>query len=76
MNVFTRVMNVIRQWLEHHWYDFERDKELLSRAVKFISSVRGKNMQKWARTMLKIIARKKDAKETEPMYDTHIYISE
>ncbi|XP_039251718.2 son of sevenless homolog 1-like [Styela clava] len=61
--ISLRVMNVIRQWLEHHWYDFDRDEELLAEVEKFIGSVRGKNMKKWARTMLKIIERKKKSSE-------------
>uniref|UniRef100_F6WZA5 Uncharacterized protein n=1 Tax=Ciona intestinalis TaxID=7719 RepID=F6WZA5_CIOIN len=62
-----RVMNVIRQWLEHHWYDFESDWELLGSVRQFVSSVRGKNMQKWARTMEKIIAKKIASEEDIPM---------
>lgn len=61
-----RVMNVIRQWLERHWYDFEGDEKLLAQVEEFISSVRGKNMKKWARTIQKIAARKKDLEEPEP----------
>ncbi|CAK8692407.1 unnamed protein product [Clavelina lepadiformis] len=63
-----RVMNVLRQWLEYHWYDFEADQTLLKRVEKFVSSVHGKNMQKWARTMQKIIMKKNDSEDEMPTF--------
>uniref|UniRef100_A0A8I5KV97 SOS Ras/Rac guanine nucleotide exchange factor 1 n=1 Tax=Homo sapiens TaxID=9606 RepID=A0A8I5KV97_HUMAN len=38
--VQLRVLNVCRHWVEHHFYDFERDAYLLQRMEEFIGTVR------------------------------------
>ncbi|XP_023807385.1 son of sevenless homolog 2 isoform X2 [Oryzias latipes] len=59
--VQLRVLNVFRQWVEHHFYDFENDPDLRSRLEDYITSriqLRGKSMRKWVESINKIIRRK------------------
>ncbi|XP_055986546.1 son of sevenless homolog 1 isoform X2 [Sorex fumeus] len=64
--VQLRVLNVCRHWVEHHFYDFERDADLLQRMEEFIGTVRGKAMKKWVESITKIIQRKKIARDSGP----------
>ncbi|XP_054976129.1 son of sevenless homolog 1 isoform X4 [Sorex araneus] len=64
--VQLRVLNVCRHWVEHHFYDFERDADLLQRMEEFIGTVRGKAMKKWVESITKIIQRKKIARDNGP----------
>lgn len=45
-----RVLNVFRQWVEHHFYDFENDPDLRARLEYYIITkiqLRGKLNIRW-----------------------------
>lgn len=82
-----RVINVLRHWVDQHYYDFERDPSLLQRLNAFLNSIKGKSMKKWVESVLKIVQRKTVSDENHrpitfnfghspPAIEYHLSISE
>ena len=56
--VQIRVLNVIRHWVDQHWYDFELNRDLLARLRGFLDTVKGKAMKKYVESIDKTIQRR------------------
>ncbi|ESN98069.1 hypothetical protein HELRODRAFT_84957, partial [Helobdella robusta] len=69
IHTHTTVLNVIRLWVDYHWYDFENNKPLQSQVKDFVNESlrgRGKLLIKWVETILKIMNRKFSMIPNEP----------
>eukprot|EP00118_Oscarella_pearsei_P019533 m.208247 g.208247 ORF g.208247 m.208247 type:complete len:1270 (+) comp39702_c0_seq23:557-4366(+) len=59
--VQLRILNVLRQWVDNHFYDFERDPSLEVRLLEFVGAVKGKSMVKWVESIRRALERKHDS---------------
>ncbi|ESO85451.1 hypothetical protein LOTGIDRAFT_210797 [Lottia gigantea] len=69
-----RMVNVLKHWVDQHFYDFERDETLLTKLKDFLATVKGKAMKKMAESILKVICRRRESvnAEREITYQTEL----
>ncbi len=53
----SRVLNVLRHWVENHYYDFEQDSAALDHLKTFVGTVKAKNVQKWVSSIHRALAK-------------------
>ena len=53
-----RVVNVLKHWVDQHFYDFQNDKELLNELNAFLKKIQSRNMRKWVEVIKMNVERK------------------
>ena len=78
-----RVINVVKHWVDQHFYDFSEDTDLLHGLTSFLDEITGRYMRKWVDNIVKGVQRRLDNDEAEldkeynfdrspPPIETHI----
>lgn len=65
---------MLRHWVEFHYYDFERDPNLLEKLRAFVCSVKTKTMQKWVMSIHRALQKKEEEKPLQNIklvFDKH-----
>ena len=52
-----RVLNAIRYWVEHHYYDFQENEGLLEELRTFVGSINRSNLKKWVESINRTLMR-------------------
>ena len=53
-----RVVNVLKHWVDQHFYDFQTDMELLHKLTSFLERKPGRHMRKWVDVIKNNVQRK------------------
>ena len=52
-----RVLNAIRYWVEHHYYDFQEDASLKDDLMAFLRKIKNNNLKKWIESIHRTLQR-------------------
>ena len=53
-----RVVNVLKHWVDQHFYDFQNDRDLLNKLNSFLQKIQSRNMRKWVEVIKMNVDRK------------------
>jgi son of sevenless-like protein len=72
-----RVLNTVRYWVEHHFYDFQNsgDGELLKMLLEFMDSIKSNNLKKWTESIKRTLQRQKEGSEVPAQIDSSFYLN-